>query len=146
MRPKKVILLVDSDTNRRDVRSFLLSNKGYRVIEAADAAGALDVLHLAAPYSIDLLLVDLLLDGVDGNELARRAKDLQAHLPVLMVSNVIGVYNGALHADAFLPKGANSSPELLDRVRVLVARKRGPRKQVPVPAGVVAVEPRKAVA
>ena len=49
-------------------------------------------------------------------------------------------YDRALAADAFLPKGASSPAELLDRIKVLVARKRGPKKHVPRPVEVAREE------
>jgi two-component system, OmpR family, response regulator CpxR len=40
----------------------------------------------------------------------------------------VKAFNRAYHADAFLPKGACSPVEMLERIRVMVARKRSPRK------------------
>jgi hypothetical protein len=48
----------------------------------------------------------------------------------MIVSGTVTGYDRAGRADVFLPKGACSPAELLERVRVLVARKRGPRKSV----------------
>ena len=53
--------------------------------------------------------------------------------PALIVSGTVTAHERALAADAFLPKGAASPVELLERIRVLVARKRGPKKQLPAP-------------
>ena len=80
------------------------------------------------PGSIDLLLADLMLPGMDGNELVRRAKQLHPSLPALLVSGMVSNYDRAAAADAFLPKGACTPAEMLDRIRVLVTRKRGPKK------------------
>jgi DNA-binding response OmpR family regulator len=71
---------------------------------------------------------------MDGNELVRRAKQMHPTLPTLIVSGTVTNYDRALAADAFLPKGAGSPSELLERIRVLVARKRGPKKHVPAAA------------
>jgi len=60
----------------------------------------------------------------------------------LLVSGTVTNFDRATSADAFLPKGACTPAELLDRIRILVARKRGPKKQsasVGVPA--VAAQP-----
>ena len=51
-----------------------------------------------------------------------------------MVSGIVAQYERGSVADVFLPKGACSPVELLERVRVLVARKRGPKRAVPVSA------------
>ena len=60
---------------------------------------------------------------MDGNELVRRAKDMHPQLPALIVSGTVTAYDRAGRADVFLPKGACSPAELLERVRILVARK-----------------------
>ncbi len=66
---------------------------------------------------------------MDGNELVRRAKQMHPFLPALLVSGTVSSFERAAAADAFLPKGACTPVELLDRIRILVARKRGPKKQ-----------------
>ena len=68
---------------------------------------------------------------MDGNELVRRAKQLHPGLPAMIVSGTVNAFDRALHADVFLPKGACSPAEMIERIRVLVARKRGPKKAVP---------------
>ena len=134
MRPKKVILCVDDNEQTLSVRTFLLETRGYRVLTATTSGEALDILEQTAQGTLDLLIADLLLPGMDGNELVRRAKQMHPTLPTLIVSGTVGAYERALAADAFLPKGANSAVELLDRIKVLVARKRGPKKQLPTQA------------
>ena len=108
MRPKKVILCVDDNEQTLSVRTFLLETRGYRVINASTSQQALEILERTVPGTLDLLIADLLLPGMAGNALVRRAKQM-------------------------LPKGAGTAAELLEKIRVLVARKRGPKKQVPAP-------------
>lgn len=134
LRPKKTILCVDDNEQALSVRTFLLETRGYRVIPALSAAHALEVVEQSAPGSLDLLLCDLVMPQMDGNELVRRAKHLQPGLPAMIVSNVVASFDRACAADAFLPKGACSPAEIIERVRVLVARKRGPRKVYSPPA------------
>ena len=110
----------------------MLETRGYRVIALASPLAALEHLESAMPGSIDLLLADVILPGMDGNELVRRAKGMHPSLPALLVSGMVSNYDRAAAADAFLPKGACTSAEMLDRIRVLVTRKRGPKKQMPV--------------
>jgi len=45
----------------------------------------------------------------------------------------VKAFDRANRADAFLPKGACSPVEMLERIRVMVARKRGPKKHIPRP-------------
>ncbi|MFC6645286.1 response regulator [Granulicella cerasi] len=132
MRPRKSILCVEDNEQILSVRKFLLETRGYRVIPMTTAAEAIEFLKDAPQGSIDLLLSDLILPQMDGNELIRRAKQMHPALPALLVSGTISNFERATAADAFLPKGACNPAELLDRIRILVARKRGPKKQ-PMP-------------
>jgi CheY-like chemotaxis protein len=128
MRPKKTILCVDDNEQVLSVRTFLLETRGYRVIALTDPHQALEVIANSLPGSLDLLLSDLVMPQMDGNELVRRAKDMHPQLPALIVSGTVTAYDRAGRADVFLPKGACSPAELLERIRILVARKRGPKK------------------
>ena len=129
MRPKKTILCVDDNEQVLSVRTFLLETRGYRVIAARTAQEAIETIQGAMPGSIDLLLCDLLMPGMDGNELVRRAKGMHPGLPAMIVSGTVNSFDRAGYADVFLPKGACSPAEMIERIRVLVARKRGPKKQ-----------------
>jgi CheY-like chemotaxis protein len=130
MRPRKTILCVEDNEQILSVRKFLLETRGYRVIPLMSAAEALEHLKDTVPGSIDLLLADLILPQMDGNELIRRAKQMHPGLPALLVSGTVTSFERAAAADAFLPKGACTPAEMLDRIRILVARKRGPKKHV----------------
>lgn len=135
MRPKKTILCVDDNEQILSVRTFLLETRGYRVIAATNPHEALAIIENSLPSSIDLLLCDLIMPQMDGNELVRRAKQMLPMLPAMIVSGTVTAYDRAGRADAFLPKGACSPAEVLERVRILVARKRGPKKySMSVPA------------
>src|SRR5580692_4953195 len=131
MRPKKTILCVDDNEQALSVRKFLLETRGYRVLAVATAHEALEILERALPGSIDLLLSDLLMPTMDGNELIRRAKDMSPALPAMLISGTVKQYERGIRADVFLPKGVCSPVEMLERIRVLVARKRGPKKAMP---------------
>lgn len=129
MRPKKMILCVDDNEQVLSVRTFLLETRGYRVVAVRSAKQAIETLEATVPGTIDLLLCDLLLGGMDGNELVRRAKGMHPGLPAMIVSGTVNSFDRAGYADVFLPKGACSPAEMIERIRVLVARKRGPKKQ-----------------
>jgi CheY-like chemotaxis protein len=130
MRPRKTILVVDDNEQMLSVRKFMLETRGYRVVAVGNAAEALEFLESAMPGSVDLLLADLVMPQMDGNDLIRKAKQMLPGLPGLLVSGTVTAFDRASAADAFLPKGACSPAEMLDRIRILVARKRGPKKQV----------------
>ena len=120
------ILVVDDERVIREILAEFLALEGFSVHTVEDGEKALTELRLR-PY--DLLITDLLMPGMDGNDLVRRAKQMHPTLPTLIVSGTVTAHDRALAADAFLPKGASSPTELLERIRILVARKRGPKKQ-----------------
>ena len=126
MRPRKVILSVDDNEQVLSVRKFMLETRGYRVISATTAAAALEVLESGG---VDLVLSDLLMPQMDGNEMVRRMKLFAPDVPMMIVSGTVKAFERADAADAFLPKGACAPLELLERIRMLLARKRGPKKQ-----------------
>src|ERR1700761_1307948 len=106
MRPRKTILCVEDNEQVLSVRKFLLETRGYRVLPMASASEALDYLKDTLPGTVDLLLADLILPQMDGNELIRRAKQVHPGLPALLVSGTVTSFERAGAADAFLPKGA----------------------------------------
>jgi CheY-like chemotaxis protein len=127
MRPRKKILYVDCNEQNLSVRKFFLETRGFRVIPVESSDEALALLERALPYSIDLLICELLMPQMDGNELVRRAKQLRPELAAMIVCDKITAFERALHADVFVPKGCNSPAEIYDLTRRLVARKRGPK-------------------
>lgn len=113
-----------------------METRGYRVVAISSGADAIDYLRGAMPGSVDLLLADVIMPQMDGNELVRRAKQMHPAMPTLLVSGTVSNFDRAAAADAFLPKGACTPAEMLDRIRILVARKRGPKKQIAMPVEV----------
>ena len=136
MRPRKVILCVDDNEQALSVRKFLLETRGYRVLTALSGEEALEAFRSGG---IDLVVSDLLMPQLDGNELVRRMKEITPEVPMLLLSGTVKAFDRASHADAFLPKGACAPLELLERIRIMIARKRGPKKVLrpyhPIPDG-----------
>lgn len=125
MRPKKTILCVDDNEQGLAVRKFLLETRGYRVVTAMCAHDAIEVLRNGG---VDLVLGDLIMPRMDGNEMVHRMKEIAPDVPMMLLSGTVKAFDRACHADAFLPKGACSPVEMLERIRVMIARKRGPKK------------------
>lgn len=125
MRPKKVILCVDDNDQVLSVRKFVLETRGYRVLTASSAERAVE---LYEGEKIDLVIADLVMPHCNGNDLIHRLKEISSSVPAVLISGSMKQFEPSSRADAFLPKGASSPQELLDRVRVLLVRKRGPKK------------------
>jgi CheY-like chemotaxis protein len=81
----ETILLVEDEPAVRIMTSRALQEFGYGVIEASGGHQALGVLE-RKDSRIDLLITDVILPGMDGPELARRAAELTPNLPVLFIS------------------------------------------------------------
>ena len=90
-RPLRV-LLVEDDPDIRACTSYLLQNRGHRVREAPDGAEALKIL---AEQGFDVLVTDLALPGIPGNELAIRAVQDQPALRVVVTSGYGAPPNGS---------------------------------------------------
>jgi len=125
MRPKKTILCVDDNEQALSVRKFMLETRGYRVLASLLPEEALEMF---CQGGVDLVISDLNMPRMDGNELARRMKQIAPEVPVLLMSGSVKAFERATHGDCFLPKGACSPTEMLDRARMMLARKRGPKK------------------
>jgi two-component system response regulator CpxR len=125
MRPRKTILCVDHNEQSLSVRKFMLETRGYRVLTALGGQQALEIYQQGG---VDLVLSDLTMPQMDGNELIHRMKAIQSDVPMILMSNTTRADGRATHADAFLPKGACSPVEVLERIRMMIARKRGPKK------------------
>ena len=79
------VLLVEDETAVREMASRVLQEYGYAVIEASDGREALGLLE-QSDGRIRLLVTDVVMPGMNGRELARRAQALSPGLPVLYMS------------------------------------------------------------
>ncbi len=77
------ILVVDDEVRLADVLTVALEDLGYQALAAETAAGALDIL---ARESIDLVLTDLRLPGMDGRQLLGEIRKLYPDVPVVMIT------------------------------------------------------------
>src|SRR6516162_7772542 len=126
MRPKKVILCVDDNEQDLSVLKFTLSTNGYRVLAATSGQEAIDVFSQAE--QIDLVLADAAMPQMSGRQMVERMKRIASHVPMILLAD-LQAGAGEMHvADAMLAKKNCSPQELLERVKVMSARKRGPRK------------------
>jgi UDP-3-O-acyl N-acetylglucosamine deacetylase len=79
---KKILVVDDEDRVRESIRE-ILSDEGYRVIEAADGTKVLDLIKSARP---DLVLLDIWMPEVDGIGLLKDIKKQEPDLNVIMIS------------------------------------------------------------
>jgi two-component system cell cycle sensor histidine kinase/response regulator CckA len=78
------ILLVEDEDAVRMFAARALKGKGYRVLEARNGEGALDILNGEEP--IDLLVSDIVMPGMDGATLARFLRVEKPEMPIILMS------------------------------------------------------------
>ena len=125
MKPKRTILCVDDHEQSLSIRKVLLETRGYRVIACSNAEEALDHFRKGG---IDLVLTDLIMAGVDGSKLIEEIKAISPQTPAILLSGKVKIYDRDTQADIFLAKGMYAPADLLERVRLLLVRKRGPKR------------------
>jgi hypothetical protein len=126
MRPRKVVLCVAARELKLSVQMFVVDTWGYRALGASDESEALRILERAEPGTIDLLVLNLPLPARDW--FLETAIQLQPEMHTIALNNT-PEYDGNCKVDVFLPSRA-SPTDLLERIRILTAKKRGPKKKM----------------
>jgi PAS domain S-box-containing protein len=120
------VLLVEDEDPVRRVTARVLRRSGFGVIEAHDGREALD-LWTQHGASVDVVLTDLVMPRMGGEELARHIRAARPELPILFISGY--TRGAALNRDALGP-GAElihkpfDADELAERIGVLLERSR----------------------
>ena len=122
MSPK--ILVGEDDQAIREMLRFVLQQKHFDILEAENAEQALRLIHDRSP---SLILLDWMLPGMSGVDLARKLKEVQetSNLPIIMITAkgeeedmVRGLDSGA---DDYVTKPF-SPRELVARIRAVLRR------------------------
>jgi two-component system cell cycle response regulator CpdR len=82
------ILLAEDDENLRFFLARALRRAGHEVSDYGDGESALGYMN---EHAVDLLLADVVMPGLDGIELARRANDMWPHLRVIFITGFAAV-------------------------------------------------------
>jgi two-component system, OmpR family, alkaline phosphatase synthesis response regulator PhoP len=82
---KETILVVDDEEDILELVRYNLAREGYQVICAISGEKALEK---AKNENLDLMILDLMLTGIDGLEVARRLKQKEktSHIPIIMLT------------------------------------------------------------
>ena len=134
------ILVVEDDRTIARFVELELTHAGYRVEKTNDGGEALE---LITGDPRDLLILDLMLPGLDGVEVARRIRASGSRMPILMLtarSEIQDVVSGfEAGADDYLRKPFEI-PELLSRIAALLKRTAHERVGQPLRASGVEVD------
>ena len=123
---RPTVLVVEDDTDIRELLRYNLEQEGFMVEQAGDGAEALRLIERRLP---ELLILDLMLPGMPGLELCRKLRNTPttSALPILIltargeeVDRVLGLEMGA---DDYVVKPF-SRRELLARIKGLLRRAR----------------------
>jgi CheY-like chemotaxis protein len=125
MKPKRTILCVDDNEQALSIRKVMLETRGYRVVTCISGEEALECFKRGG---VDLVLTDLIMPGLDGSKLIDAVKNISPQTPAILLSGKVRIYDRDTRADVFLPKGMYAPAELLERIRLLLVRKRGPKR------------------
>ena len=117
------VAVVDDEPTIRDAVGYTLRSEGYDVVTFESGEGALE--EIAGDSPPDLVVLDLMLPGLSGIEVCRRAR-AQSDVPILVltardseVDRVVGLEAGA---DDYVTKPF-SMAELVSRVRAILRRR-----------------------
>ena len=101
------ILIVDDEPNNRVLLQVMLANDGYEIVTASAGNEALELVEKLPP---DLIVLDVMMPGMDGYQVAARIKTNPAtrHIPIIMLT-ALSDRNSMMHglnagAEEFLTK------------------------------------------
>jgi DNA-binding response OmpR family regulator len=134
------VLIVEDDAHIAELMGMHLRDEGYQVVQAAD--GLTGIEHLEHEHW-DALVLDLMLPGIDGLEICRRARAMARYTPIIITSarssEVHRILGLELGADDYLAKPF-SVLELVARVRALLRRSDALANNARLDAGVLDLE------
>ena len=130
MKPKRTILCVDDNEQTLSHRKIMLETRGYRVASFSRGEEAVERFKQGG---IDLVIADMAMPGLDGPQLIATVKKISPQTPAILISSKVRIYDHESQADVFLAKGMYAPADLLERIRLLLVRKRGPKRMQPRP-------------
>ncbi|MGN0570404.1 MAG: response regulator transcription factor [Candidatus Fimenecus sp.] len=116
------ILVVEDDIKLNRIYCSALQSNSYNAIQALDGEEALDIV---AEKTVDLVISDIMMPGVDGYELTKELREMYPELPILMISAKEGFedkrYGFMAGIDDYMVKPVDLN-EMILRVNALLRR------------------------
>ena len=112
-----VILCIDDNATALNIRQMLLQAQGFVVRTATDGWSGLEI---ADNESIDAVILDYKMPGMDGEEVAKHLRTRHPQIPILLLSGFHGLIPESVFSmvDGFLQKGSPAA-ELITEVERL---------------------------
>ena len=100
--PGGIVLCIDDDEDVLECEKSFLESFGYTVLTAPSGGKGLE---LASQHSVDVVIVDYFMPGMNGFELAVQMRRLTPGAPIIMLSGAVDVPQKVLsEVDAFIAK------------------------------------------
>lgn len=119
---RRHILIIEDDREISGLLEIHLKDLGFRILKAFDGLKGLDIIKT---HSIDLIILDIILPGLNGFDICKEIRKMDKYIPILMltaktdeIDKVLGLEFGA---DDYLTKPF-SIRELTARVKALYGR------------------------
>jgi CheY-like chemotaxis protein len=130
MRPRKVILYVNSNDSELSVVKYMLNIKGYKPLVASNAQECL-ALFPTVPV-IDLVVIvdeaSYLNGQMTSQKLVEKIKRINPYTPIIVLVTDIKSGEPVHTADALMVWKRCSTAQFMEHIRLMSMRKRGPRK------------------
>lgn len=102
-----VLLCIDDDEDVLECEKSFLESFGYSVLTAASGGKGLE---LASKHSVDVVILDYFMPGMNGQEVAIEMRRLRPQAPIIMLSGAVDIPEQVLKwVDAFIPKDCLAS-------------------------------------
>ena len=118
-----MVLVVEDNKMVRDLVVELLETSGYGVLAAETPAEAYEMAQVH-PDIIDLLVTDVVMPGMNGQELYERLLEMKSRLPVLFISGYtsdVNVHSGSLEEGVNFLQKPFTCEQFIERVRQTLA-------------------------
>jgi CheY-like chemotaxis protein len=130
-RPTQTILFVDDDPSLLEARSLVFEAMGYRVLTAVSGEAALERLQMD---SVDAVILDYWLPGMNGEEIARMIRTEHANIIIILSSGGFSLAQPGMEMFSALvskAKGPVALLEVLERQLQSVLENGAPQEAAP---------------
>jgi CheY-like chemotaxis protein len=112
------VLCIDDELVGLRIRTLLLERAGYEVLSAAEGSQGLDIF---ARESVQAVVLDFAMPGMNGAEVASRMREIKPNVPILLLSAYVGLPAEVTSlVDVYMTKG-EGAPILLERLNSMLS-------------------------